>query len=90
MPLYDLKCDACGNTTEHLVKNTEAADTLAGACTVDDCGGTTSRALNGFVYKQSIEMYMESERGHLSTFQPPPVRHSKSGAGIRKYPMPQS
>lgn len=91
MPLYDFECGSCGQRTEHYFGRLRDAVPSLFNCPVEGCDGIqTKAAVDGTpaVYHPSIEMWVERERGHLDTYRPPPATHTKSGAGIRKWPMP--
>lgn len=90
MPIYDFCCSECDEVTEHLFTRFADAKASILKCAKEDCDGDVAKAAisrgRGPQYAPTIERYMELERGHLPTFQPPPMQHSKSGAGIRRYP----
>lgn len=93
MPIYDFQCDRCRRRQEHFFSRLAEAQASEFACsaaeTDDDCLGTIRKAAvdgGAPVYQMSIERFLEVRRGHLSTFKQPPLQHSKSGAGIRRWP----
>ena len=89
MPLFDYVCATCGDAHEHFLTGSERDDPAALQldCARPGCGGRADRVRFGNVtYHPTIERWLELERGHLSCFQPPPVRDAKTGGGMRKYP----
>ena len=89
MPLWDFECDGCRSRSTHYFSRLGDAEASRTACPGEDCKGTVRKACvtrGGPEYQPTIERWIELERGHLSTYRPPPSLHTKSGAGIRRWP----
>jgi len=89
MPMYDFVCSSCGTRKDHFFHRFDEAGGVVFDCTDDDCDGVAMKATvnkGGPIYEPTIERWLEQRRGHMSTYRPPPLLHSKSGAGIRRWP----
>lgn len=89
MPLYDFECDSCGTRMEHYFGRLRDAEATSAACSGEGCGGIVRKAALdsvGPVCHETLERYLERARGHMPNYRPPPLSHTRSGAGIRRWP----
>lgn len=84
MPIYSYRCDRCNHRAEDVRRIARRRDEWA--CPECAAGVMQFVLSGGQHYHPTIERLLELERGHLKEYQPPPLKHSSSGAGIRTYP----